>query len=105
MSRIPPSQLGTTPYERVMGHAPHIPGPWRELENVFFRRSQLPADLLEQVRRTLALEHGCAYCRSKGGRPADEHSSVRTAKAVEFARVYASGHKNVDECPHALHEA
>ena len=96
MPRIPESTLGATPYERVLGHAPYVLEPWTNLEEAFFRRSLLPADLLEQVRRTLALGHGCEYCRAKGGPPDEMQRSFRASLAVGLAQVFASGHQNVD---------
>ena len=96
MPRIPESALGATPYERVLGHAPHVLEPWTNLEEAFVRRSLLPSDLLEQVRRTLALSHGCEYRQAKGGSPDKIHQSLRTSLAVGLAEVFASGHRNVD---------
>jgi len=97
MSRISPSSIGTTPYERVMGHAPHVLEPWSRLEEVFFRRTLLPADLLEQVRRTLALGHGCEYCMAKGGPPESRHQAMRTSLAVGLAQLFAADHREIDE--------
>jgi len=97
MSRIPESDVGETPYERIMGHAPHVLAPWLELEGIFFRRSILPAELLEQVRRTLAQGHGCEYCLAKSGPPDDRHAALRTSLAVGLAQVFASGHRNIDD--------
>src|SRR5213592_728059 len=67
MPRIAPSNTGRTPMERLMGHAPHILGPWTKLEDAFFASKTFSPALLEQVRRTLALSTGCRYCQAKGG--------------------------------------
>ncbi|HVN42095.1 MAG TPA: hypothetical protein VMT50_04875 [Steroidobacteraceae bacterium] len=96
MARVPESKVGATPYERVLGHAPHVLGPWVALEEAFFKHSLLPAELLEQVRRTLALGHGCPYCIAKGGPPDDRPMALRVSLAVAVAQAYASGHRNVD---------
>jgi alkylhydroperoxidase family enzyme len=95
MARIPESAVGTTPYERVLGHAPQVLRDWTQLEQTFFQRSLLPADLLEQVRRTLALGHGCEYCQAKSGPPDPTHAALRTSVAVGFAQLFASGHKEI----------
>lgn len=79
-----------------MGHAPHILEPWARLEEAFFSRSILPAELLEQVRRTLALGHGCQYCQAKGGPPDARHEAMRTSLAVGLAQVFASDHQGID---------
>jgi alkylhydroperoxidase family enzyme len=95
-AHIPDSQTGATPYERVMGHAPHILEPWTQLEDTFFKRSVLPGELLEQVRRTLALGHGCKYCQAKAGPPDTMHEDLRTSLAVGFAQLFVAGHKDID---------
>jgi alkylhydroperoxidase family enzyme len=96
-AHIPLSDVGTTNYERVMGHAPHVLGPWATLEQAFFERSILPTDLLEQVRRTLTLGHGCAYCQAKAGPPDDRHAVLRTSLAVALAQTFAADHKAIDK--------
>ena len=95
-AHLPLSTLGTTNYELVMGHAPHVLGPWSALEETFFTRSLLPADLLEQVRRTLALGHGCAYCQAKAGPPDRSHASLRTSLAVAYAEAFAADHRAIE---------
>jgi alkylhydroperoxidase family enzyme len=79
-----------------MGHAPHVLEPWTRLEDAFFKQSVLPSQLLEQVRRTLALGHGCDYCRAKAGPPDAHHKDLRTSLAVGFAQLYTAGHKEID---------
>lgn len=96
MTHITPSASGTTHYERVMGHAPHILAPWSALEDTFFNHSLLPGELLEQVRRTLAESHGCEYCQAKGGPPSLTQTEHRTSLATGLAQVYASGHASID---------
>jgi alkylhydroperoxidase family enzyme len=96
-ARIPLSDVGSTNYERVMGHAPHILEPWSRLEEAFFARSLLPASLLEQVRRTLTLGHGCAYCQAKAGPPDAKQEDFRTSLAVGLAQIYSGDHKGIDQ--------
>jgi alkylhydroperoxidase family enzyme len=95
VAHIQNSGVGDTPYEKIPGHAPHILEPWNRLEEVFFRKSVLPASLLEQVRKVLAQEHGCVYCQSKSGPPGRE-DAVRTSMAIGLAQLYASGHKSIE---------
>jgi len=96
MAHIPPSDIGSTNYERVMGHAPHVLQSWSMLEDTFFNRSTLPKPLLEQVRRTLAQSHGCEYCQAKGGPPDISQAEYKTSLAVGLAQVFASDHKGID---------
>ncbi|WP_124454810.1 carboxymuconolactone decarboxylase family protein [Paucibacter sp. KBW04] len=100
---IPPSTLGRTAYERVMGHAPHVLGPWTQLEQVFASQTLLPADLLEQVRRVLAQGHGCAYCQAKGGAvdPLFAANALvaedrRATLVLELARQFAQDHRRIE---------
>src|SRR5207244_5474365 len=97
MSRIAPSSTGRTPMERLMGHAPHILAPWTKLEDAFFASRTFSPALLEQVRRTLALAHGCRYCQAKGGPPDHSHADSRTAAPVELAEHFARDHRSTDE--------
>ena len=97
MPRIAPSNTGRTPMERLMGHAPHILGPWTKLEDAFFASKTFSPALLEQVRRTLALSTGCRYCQAKGGPPDHTHADSRTAAAVELAEHFARDHRSIDE--------
>src|SRR5438477_12389124 len=97
MPRIPPSNAGRTPMERLMGHAPHILGPWTKLEDAFLESRTFSPALLEQVRRTLALAHGCRYCQAKGGPPDYSHADSRTAAAVELAEHFVRDHRSIDD--------
>ncbi len=85
-----------------MGHAPHVLQPWLQLEDTFFNRSLLPANLLEQVRRTLAQQHGCEYCQAKAGPPDVSHEDLRTSLAVGFAQLFALDHKSISEAQISL---
>src|SRR5256885_12627835 len=97
MPRIAPSNTGRTPMERLMGHAPHILGPWIKLEDAFFASKTFSPALLEQVRRTLALGTSCRYCQAKAGPPDRSHADSRTAAAVELAEHFARDHRSIDE--------
>jgi alkylhydroperoxidase family enzyme len=87
MAHIPPSAIGTTNYERVLGHAPHLLASWSALEDAFSKQSVLNKELLEQVRRTLAESHGCEYCQAKGGPPSPTQAEFKTSLAVGLAQV------------------
>lgn len=97
MSRIPLSSIGRSPMERLMGHAPHILSPWVQLEEAFLGSTTFPAELLEQVRRTLAFSTGCRYCQAKAGPAASTHSDPKVAAAVELARLFAVDHRAIDD--------
>src|SRR5260370_38214538 len=96
MSRIPLSNIGRSPMERLMGHAPHILAPWVQLEEAFFDSTTFPAELLEQVRRTLAFSTGSRYCQAKAGPAASTHNDPKVASAVSLAQKLGLESRAID---------
>ena len=66
MALISFSQNGLTPFQQLLGHNKDILEKWISLEECFFGRDTLSAKLKEEVRRTLAFNNGCEYCKAKG---------------------------------------
>ncbi|MCC5891262.1 carboxymuconolactone decarboxylase family protein [Exiguobacterium sp.] len=87
MSRIQPALIGKTPFERLLGHDEDVMRQWTTLGDTLTDDRKLSTELKEQVRRTLAQQNGCDYCRAKG-RPDPETYDERTALAVGFADVF-----------------
>lgn len=56
MALIQLSDVGSSRFERLLGHAPKILEDWSQLESSFFQSSTFSPDFLEQVRRALAFE-------------------------------------------------
>jgi hypothetical protein len=61
MPRISLSQNGLTPFKKLLGHNVDVLNGWVDLENAFLSSTPLSPELLEQVRRASAWEHGCRY--------------------------------------------
>lgn len=61
MARIPQSDLGKTPFKKIIGHNSEIHKKWVSLEEEFFGHSTLGQELMEQVRRVSAWGQGCSY--------------------------------------------
>ncbi|MCK9388054.1 MAG: hypothetical protein M0Q22_06640 [Sulfuritalea sp.] len=97
MSRISLSENGRTPWERLLGHAPGILEKWSALENAFYTSNTFVPELLEQVRRELAFGNGCEYCMAKAGRPDEHLPDQKTLLAVDFAKRFVLGAKNIDD--------
>ncbi|TAL59661.1 MAG: hypothetical protein EPN84_10790 [Legionella sp.] len=97
MSFIPLSDCGSTPFERLLGHAPNILDQWGKLEMVFFQSSTFSADFLEQVRRALAFHNQCQYCMAKAGPPLENPEEIRLAEALRFANQFAISHDSIDQ--------
>ncbi len=91
------SENGNTAFEKLIGHNPFILQKWRILEDVLFTRTNLSADLLEQVRRTLAFENECEYCMVKSGRPDINNSDKQMRAATDFAYMFSVDHKSIAE--------
>jgi alkylhydroperoxidase family enzyme len=97
LTRIPPSELGDGTADRIMGHRPEVLGAWEGLRHALVGpTSTLSPELKEQVRRTLALHTGCAFCASLG-RPAAEQPDPKDSLAVAFAEAVALDHTAISE--------
>jgi alkylhydroperoxidase family enzyme len=93
---IIPSEAGNTPFQQILGHNPHILAAWTQLEEQFFSNTSLSADLLEQVRRTLAFGNRCPYCMAKG-KPNEIKQSPQESYATAFAEMFALDHLSISE--------
>lgn len=96
-TRITLSEIGNTPFEKIIGHNPFVLSKWNELEAALFNATNLGENLLEQVRRTLAFGNGCEYCMVKGGKPQIDSQDQRTEAAAAFAELFALDHKSISE--------
>lgn len=88
---------GTSPFEQLIGHNPMILEKWNDLENSLFNDISLDPDLLEQVRRTLAMGNGCEYCMVKGGKPSFDEKNKRISFATAFAELFAVDHASIQQ--------
>ncbi len=95
MVRISYSNNGNSPYEKLLGHNKEILDAWVHLENTFFTKNSLPAELLEQVRRTLAFGNQCEHCMAKG-KPVNIEDS-KTSLAVDFAKAFSEDHLGISD--------
>ena len=92
MARIKKSKFGRTNFTKLLGHNLGIMTAWSELANILEEDIRLSKHLKEQVRRTLAQNNGCAYCKAKG-KPDLDLFDEKTSVAVGFATVFQSHHK------------
>lgn len=91
------SNTGNSPFEKLLGHNPEILKYWNDLEVTLFTLSGLDANLLEQVRRTLAFGNGCDYCMVKAGKPDFDPKEQRISLATAFAELFALDHRSILE--------
>lgn len=92
MTHIPLSNYGTTPFERLLGHAPAILDNWAHLEKALFQSNSFDAEFLEQIRRALAYKNVCQYCMEKAGPPDECDDDSRLAAALSAANKFAIDH-------------
>lgn len=97
MTRIELSNVGNSPFEKLIGHNKEVLIKWIELENALFKSLSLSANLLEQVRRTLAFGNECEYCMVKAGRPELTKDDMREQVATSFAETFAMDHKSISD--------
>jgi alkylhydroperoxidase family enzyme len=85
MPRVPPSAVGESAADRVMGHRPELLAAWADLKHALLGPSStLSPQLKEEVRRTLAGRTGCQFCASLG-QPAEDHATRQELLAAAFA--------------------
>ncbi|MCH7411320.1 hypothetical protein MM239_18135 [Belliella sp. DSM 111904] len=94
-TRIPFSENGTTPFQKLIGHNPEVLFQWNALGDVFYSKLSLDQGLIEQVRRALAFENGCEYCMALAGKPDFNPEDEKIKMAVAFAEMFAMDHKSI----------
>ncbi|WP_397539706.1 carboxymuconolactone decarboxylase family protein [Rummeliibacillus pycnus] len=93
MAFIAYSKNGSTPFQKLLGHNRSVMGFWNDLGGELEKDGHLTAELKEQVRRTLAQENGCEYCKAKG-KPDERYHDEKIAVSVGFAQAFlaSKGH-------------
>lgn len=66
MAIINLSHRGDTSFDKLLGHLPSVQEKWNALEDILKNEGQLSVDLKEEIRKILAQNSGCLYCKSKG---------------------------------------
>lgn len=84
MARIAFSEQGLTPFEKLMGHNKEILEKWGSLEECFFNTQTFTPELKEEVRRILAFNNGCEYCKAKG-KPSKDLTDSKVLAATKIA--------------------
>lgn len=96
MTKIPLSQIGETPFQKLLGHNPKILSSWTRLEKDLIEEGALSSDVKEQVRRTLAQSNGCAYCKAKG-KPKKNMMDEKMILATGFADLFIKVKGNIPD--------
>lgn len=89
MTLISYSNNGSTPFQKLLGHNESIMEKWNSLSEELEKDGYLSAALKEQVRRTLAQENGCEYCKAKG-KPDPKYYDEKITLSIGFAQAFLS---------------
>ncbi|MGX1195149.1 carboxymuconolactone decarboxylase family protein [Metabacillus sp. SLBN-84] len=101
MARIVESAFGKTPFQKLLGHNKEVMDEWTKLGEVLEERGRLSPQLKEQVRRTLAQNTGCMYCKAKG-KPEPHLFNEKISVAVGFAEVFVKQKGDVSDAAFAI---
>jgi alkylhydroperoxidase family enzyme len=96
MIRISLSSNGDTPFQQLLGHNVAVMETWNHLGDTLEKDGSLSSNLKEQVRRALAQENGCEYCKAKG-KPDPRISDEKISLAVAFAEVFLKHRGRIEE--------
>lgn len=96
MTLINYSKIGNTPFQKLLGHNEIILNPWNNLADVLSEDGALSKELKEELRRVLAQENGCLYCKAKG-RPTNKFQDEKSLLCIGFVDVYLKMKENVPE--------
>jgi len=61
MARVSYKNEGKNPLRRVLMHRPDLEAAWNMMHRTFNDTALLPADLLEEIRASLAQGRGCKH--------------------------------------------
>ncbi|MBS0653079.1 MAG: carboxymuconolactone decarboxylase family protein [Verrucomicrobia bacterium] len=96
MAYISYSEHGENPLTKLLGHNPKLLENWMALLESYYSSCELDRKLMEEVRRTIAYQIGCAYCMSHGC-PTHLIEDMKTLTAVEFARKVVQTQREITE--------
>lgn len=89
MAIINLSHRGDTSFDKLLGHLPSVQEKWNALEDILKNEGQLSVDLKEKIRKILAQNSGCLYCKSKG-KPIKKFTDEKSLVCIGFVDVYVS---------------
>lgn len=89
MSLIKLSKLGDTPYQQLLGHNEQLLQSWTALAQTIEQNLQLQPKVVEEIRRMLAQQSGCSYCKKKGiPEGSKSQFNQKELTAIGFTEVY-----------------
>ena len=82
-----------TPFQELLNFNPTIQHLWGNISEELEKDNYLTSHLKEEVRKTLAQENGCLYCKAKG-KPDPTTYDEKTAVCTGYAKAFlqSKGH-------------
>lgn len=96
MTLLEYSNIGNTPFEKLLGHNKNLLKYWNNLSDFLSRDGAISKDLKEELRRLLAQQNGCQYCKAKGS-PTNKFLNEKSLLCVGFVEVYLKSKQNIPE--------
>lgn len=81
------STNGKTPFQQLLGHNESILKSWNSLADGLENDGALSKELKEELRRILAQQNGCSYCKAKG-LPTNEFQDEKSLLCIGFVEVF-----------------
>lgn len=87
MAIVPLSPNGSTPFQKLLGHNNEILTYWMRLSESLENDNCLSQSLKEEIRRMLAQQSDCLYCKTKGT-PTKQILNQKDAICIGLVEVY-----------------
>lgn len=96
MTLLEYSNIGNTPFEKLLGHNKNLLKYWNNLSDFLGSDGAISKELKEELRRLLAQQNGCQYCKAKGS-PTNKFLNEKSLLCVGFVEVYLKSKQNIPE--------
>lgn len=96
MTLLEYSNIGNTPFEKLLGHNKNLLKYWNNLSDFLSSDGTISKELKEELRRLLAQQNGCQYCKAKGS-PTNKFLNEKSLLCVGFVEVYLKSKQNIPE--------
>ncbi len=96
MTLLEYSNIGNTPFEKLLGHNKNLLKYWNNLSDFLSRDGAISKELKEELRRLLAQQNGCQYCKAKGS-PTNKFLNEKSLLCIGFVEVYLKSKQNIPE--------
>ncbi len=96
MTLLEYSNIGNTPFEKLLGHNKNLLKYWNNLSDFLSSDGAISKELKEELRRLLAQQNGCQYCKAKGS-PTNKFLNEKSLLCIGFVEVYLKSKQNIPE--------